>query len=1285
MSALNGKYKKLIPTKIIIKHQNLTRNTTNKENETDLKIKKIINFLYLDKFKEILLIPKSQFIQNIINKLDNIISDNYPEYITIKKYYIDNLKKEINTKYINEYTLFKKCINNYYKNPKIFQFVTNFIPHCSKSDKYAFHNCTSSLTFGKFIKIKEYVICVECKECYKGDLIEMYCKNCKKNYYSSLNMETIKNIFNNNNIKKKLPFATWEKYHCGFIINEIMKCIKCKSKFYYDGINDKLICLNKNCKFEAKPKSIIWKCSICSSEFISPVKAFNPLEIKIYKNSINYALLIKEKARPYKVNFCNFCGGDVSKATFYHKRCGGELLMSKLNNKEVVVCSRCHGMNFYSQYSWTCPLCDRKIKNKNYINFFNTSENFLNKAFNNKNIITEKKIFSEENVKNNKLQEFKNINLYKKKNLLRNSFTIINNKNKDIKNNSLRKSNIISHNEISALSYENKNSITLPKKDSYFTIKNLFMRSDSNENKKNNLSKLNSKNTLNNESSKNSKSLEKTLKKKSTLYDILQKRYNEKTLSSSREIKDSKNISNTINSNYSQIKVNNSHNNFNKKNLYNNKKIKPYIFSIKEAFLRNNTDNHIDINYFKQKSQATPNISQNIKKKENIKRVIYQKNIGTKIVELNEEIKKEKTNHIYKSIKYINNMNNRNSINNIKNYSLFDKEKDKHLQNKIKIKKSLKNELDRIKIDNKTLNKNNIKFNLLERNSFNKNGKNEIKKEYQNNTTQISQSFRRSCKIFPTSNINTSTEIKNYNIYSSDLNKNRKKQNIKKLLNNYLFPEVKKKYEIKNIDNNNTKAIINKINVKNRSSYSKTIENSEDNRKKEKNKSLFPILSSKEEIDSLDRKKCKTTSKRRYYQNLIKHSKEKDNKNKNISNFIDNIKTPLTNNNKSCINIDTNFSVLNKLTDNNYNSMKDFHIINANTNANTNTNNDKTNNIKDLNEIDNQSNIDIIDFEEEQSNIVSQSKINSIINKGNENQSNILYNQEKLDELIQNCNIPKFETNDYFYKDSIGEGTFGTIYEVEEIKTGNRYAIKKIICKDIQELIKQKSQLELEYSLDHENIMKIYKAQIRCLDFSTYSISVLMELAISDWNQEILKRAENNNYYEEKELLNILEQLINGLLFLKNKYIAHRDIKPQNILIFSNNIFKLADLGEAKTIKDLASLRTLKGCELYMSPALYFGLLHGKKNLVHNIYKSDIFSLGYCLLYAITLNINVLEKIRKLNNNTNIRNIILQFINKDIYSDEFLDIICKMIDINEEERYDFETLYKEIENLSKYI
>ena len=39
--------------------------------------------------------------------------------------------------------------------------------------------------------------------------------------------------------------------------------------------------------------------------------------------------------------------------------------------------------------------------------------------------------------------------------------------------------------------------------------------------------------------------------------------------------------------------------------------------------------------------------------------------------------------------------------------------------------------------------------------------------------------------------------------------------------------------------------------------------------------------------------------------------------------------------------------------------------------------------------------------------------------------------------------IPKFNETDFIFENSIGEGSFGTIFEVEEIKTGNKYAIKK--------------------------------------------------------------------------------------------------------------------------------------------------------------------------------------------------------------------------------------------------
>ena len=1223
MSAIEEKFKTLNHNRITVNRHNTIKNSKPKENETDLKIKKIITFLYSDIFQQILLIPKNQFLENIQKKLDKIICDNYPEYLTIKKPYIDNIKKDLNAKYIKEYSLLKQTLNDYIKRPSIFQLVANFLPHCHKCESIAYHNCQNSLIYGKFIKVKynnDYVICTECKLCYKKDLIEMYCKHCKKNYYSALINLDNKNISNHNNNQKKLPFATWEKYHCGFIINEIMKCIKCKSNFYYDNINNKLICLNKKCKFESKPKSIIWKCRICSLEFISSAKAYNSLEMKIYKNSINYALLIREKARPYKVNFCNFCGGDISKATFYHKRdCGGELLMSKINNKEVVVCSKCHGMNFYSQYSWICPLCDRKIKNKHFFKEIKYIENYKY----NSHLENEKKILSLDKGKKNKIDKLKNYNNLKlciKRNSLRNTINTPN----DIKSYN-SKQNIEEENKKhkiqkdTAFSPEtvNRNLSNNSKRKSLFTIQNLFMRNYSEERNKKTFSNYNSKTSK--EKSKQTKSLEKTIKKKSTLFDILTKRSIEKTLSSARDIK-----SILINKKLSHLNINISNSN------------KKAMFSLKEKLLRNKTEKNLIKNDYQKKIPHNFN-NENTKK---IKKVIYNLNKEAKINELkkiNEEIKNRSFNHIYKSIKY---------VNNIKEYSLFNRKILNLKENNIiKINKE-KYETQNKLINERSLIMNKVKkkkpeitkllkkpYNILSSISINKTSSQRVKFE---NTDIIYKKKR---------------QIDGYYIHKDKINK---------LLNNksQKLPENEKNNEQFKF---NTKLLKHKLHLKKDYllSYSETIDNSE----------RFKNLEYCKSLDTLKGEKIKPMSKRRYYQSLTKISKKIINNKIEISNFINN-------SNK----------------ENNVKFAKEANMIHTNTNkTNYNTNNDKTNtnNIKDNNENDSQendshSNIDIVDFEHDNNiNFVSDSKINSIINNNDKN--NILYSEKTINELIDECNVPKFETNDYIYKNIIGEGAYGSVFEVEEVKTGKKYAIKKIICKDFQELIKQKAQLELVYPFEHENILKIYKTEIKCLDFSTYSLNILMELAISDWNHEISKRAKNEDYYEEKELLNIAKDIIKGLLFFKNKNIAHRDIKPQNILIFPNNVFKIADFGEAKNIEKLKSQRTLKGCELYMSPALYWGFIHGKKNLVHNLYKSDIFSLGFCLLYAMTLKLSILQKIRVLDDNDEIRNIVLNSVNKNIYSRVFLDLIFKMINIKEEERSDFEEIYNDIVNVfNKY-
>ena len=76
-----------------------------------------------------------------------------------------------------------------------------------------------------------------------------------------------------------------------------------------------------------------------------------------------------------------------------------------------------------------------------------------------------------------------------------------------------------------------------------------------------------------------------------------------------------------------------------------------------------------------------------------------------------------------------------------------------------------------------------------------------------------------------------------------------------------------------------------------------------------------------------------------------------------------------------------------------------------------------------------------------------------------------------------------------------------------------------------------------------------------------------------------------------------------ALIYLqKNLGIAHRDIKPQNILYFEDGTYKIGDFGEAKEAKMAMLKNSLRGTELYMSPSLYNGLKNNENDeLIHKI------------------------------------------------------------------------------------
>ena len=180
-----------------------------------------------------------------------------------------------------------------------------------------------------------------------------------------------------------------------------------------------------------------------------------------------------------------------------------------------------------------------------------------------------------------------------------------------------------------------------------------------------------------------------------------------------------------------------------------------------------------------------------------------------------------------------------------------------------------------------------------------------------------------------------------------------------------------------------------------------------------------------------------------------------------------------------------------------------------------------------------------------------------------------------------------------------------------------------------------------------------------------------MELARTDWEDEIKYRSKHNLYYTENEIFNIISQLVQCFALLQKHNVSHRDVKPQNILIL-NDLYKVCDFGEARIIsgKNGYIHQPIRGSELYMSPILFEALNNHERNVLHNSYKSDVFSLGMCIFLAATLSFDSVYEIREEKNMSQIKKILEKYLIPH-YSNYLVNILFQMLQIDEEYRPNF--------------
>ncbi|OWF55892.1 inhibitor of nuclear factor kappa-B kinase subunit epsilon-like [Mizuhopecten yessoensis] len=210
------------------------------------------------------------------------------------------------------------------------------------------------------------------------------------------------------------------------------------------------------------------------------------------------------------------------------------------------------------------------------------------------------------------------------------------------------------------------------------------------------------------------------------------------------------------------------------------------------------------------------------------------------------------------------------------------------------------------------------------------------------------------------------------------------------------------------------------------------------------------------------------------------------------------------------------------------------------------------------------------------------------------------------------------ETDSHVYctQDLLGRGATGDVYKGINKTTGEVVALKMFEIKFTSHIQRE---VEALVKLQHPNIVRFSHCE---KDSLTKRNVLVMELCEKGSLLDLLKEPENGFGMDEEEFLRVFEHLVNGTKHLRNQGFSHRDIKPGNVLIFTDddgsNVYKLSDFGTAKPLGDKDCFMSLVGTEEYLHPDIYKAAFIDNRNCQGFDISADMWSLGVTLYHAAT-------------------------------------------------------------------
>lgn len=191
--------------------------------------------------------------------------------------------------------------------------------------------------------------------------------------------------------------------------------------------------------------------------------------------------------------------------------------------------------------------------------------------------------------------------------------------------------------------------------------------------------------------------------------------------------------------------------------------------------------------------------------------------------------------------------------------------------------------------------------------------------------------------------------------------------------------------------------------------------------------------------------------------------------------------------------------------------------------------------------------------------------------------------------------------------DEIGKGAYGRVYKGLDLENGDFVAIKQVSLENIaqEDLNIIMQEIDLLKNLNHKNIVK-YLGSLK----TKSHLHIILEYVENGSLANIIKPNKFGPFPESLVAVYIA-QVLEGLVYLHEQGVIHRDIKGANILTTKEGLVKLADFGVATKLTEAdINTHSVVGTPYWMAPEVI--------EMSGVCAASDIWSVGCTVIELLT-------------------------------------------------------------------